>query len=233
MSSLTSSLHLTKPTVNGDAGVWPTELNNDMDYIDAGTNQSVTVSIPNTNISLVADGSSSDQSRYASYIFTGSLTADRTVTLPSNPKIGYATNLTTHNVILTAGGSTNLTLPPSTNSARVRFEVDGSNNVTSPPAGGVASLGTNSYTYMEGGGIFQIGFATTGSNGSVTVTFPKLFPNSCKFVFGDIFNSISFPLVAMKTSTPTAGSVTFTAVNTSTGATVASALGFVWIAWGF
>ena len=45
---------------------------------------------------------------YAVYNFTGALTTDRTVTLPSCAKIGYAINNTTggHNVILSAGGTT-------------------------------------------------------------------------------------------------------------------------------
>ena len=113
--SLTTSVRLTKPTVNGDSGTWPTLLNSDMDYIDEAINQTVTVAIADADLTLTVDGSSSDQGRYLRYNFTGALTADRTVTLPAVEKVGWATNATTgsHNVILTAGTGT-LAVAPST-----------------------------------------------------------------------------------------------------------------------
>lgn len=129
----TSSLHLTQPTVGGDSGTWGGEINTDLTLIDRGVNGMVTVNIPDTNISLTADGSTSDTSLYAVYQFTGALTADRTVTLPSNYKIGIAINATSggHNVILNAGGTT---LAVSSDSW-TRFFCDGS-NVTRPDTGG-------------------------------------------------------------------------------------------------
>jgi hypothetical protein len=123
-----------------------------MTYIDEAINQSVTVNIADTNVTLTADGSSSDQARYLRYNFTGALTADRTVTLPANVKVGWASNNTTggHNVILSAGGTT-LAIG---NSAWNFFYCDGT-NVTTPTLGlgGLAQIGN------ANGGI-----AITGSN---------------------------------------------------------------------
>lgn len=105
---LTTSIRFTQPTVGGDSGTWGTLLNGNWSYADVAINQTVTVSVPDTNVTLVADGSSSDQARYLRYNFTGALTANRTITLPANVKVGWASNNTTggFNIILSAGGTT-------------------------------------------------------------------------------------------------------------------------------
>lgn len=112
--TLTPTIRLTEPTPGGDSGTWATLLNSNLAYIDEAINQSITVSIADVNVVLIADGTVSDQARYLRYNFTGALTADRTVTLPANVKVGYASNNTTggHNVILSAGGIT-ISLPDS------------------------------------------------------------------------------------------------------------------------
>jgi hypothetical protein len=128
MATLTNSIRLSKPTVGGDDGpIWPGLLNSDMDYIAQATNQSVTVAIPDANVTLVADGTSGDEARYGRYAFTGALTADRTVTLPATTKMGWATNSTTGGcyVILSAG-STTLYIGPG---ATMPFRCDGTNVV--------------------------------------------------------------------------------------------------------
>lgn len=158
MTTFTSTIRLTEPVVGGDTGLWGGEINSDLVYIDEAINQTVTVNIADTNISLVADGSSSDQARYKRYSFTGALTADRTVTLPANMKVGYATNATSggKNVILSAGGTT-LSLPPE--SAWTLFQVDGSNNVTTPSlrTGGLVSTGNVSVGSITGTGNISVG----------------------------------------------------------------------------
>jgi hypothetical protein len=88
MTTLTSTIRLTEPTVGGDTGLWGGEINSDLVYIDEAVNQSVTVNIADTNVTLVHDGSSSDQARYLRYNFTGALTANRTVTCKSKSGVG-------------------------------------------------------------------------------------------------------------------------------------------------
>jgi hypothetical protein len=154
MGTQTATLRFTKPTINADGnGAWPADLNLDMDLIDRAINQVITVSVPDTNVSLEADGTNSDQALYAVYNFTGALTADRTITLPASVKIGYAINSTTggHNVILSAGGTT---LAIGT-SAWNFFYCDGT-NVTGP------ALGLGGAAQISGGS--NGGVAITGSN---------------------------------------------------------------------
>lgn len=122
---LTTTLRLTQPTVGGDSGLWGGLLNSDLSYIDQAANQTVTVSVADTNDTLTADGTSSDQARYLITKITGAWTADRTITLPGNAKVGWIVNGTTggHNVILSAGGTT-LSVPPS---STMMFICDGTN----------------------------------------------------------------------------------------------------------
>lgn len=164
MGTQTATLRLTKPTINADGnGAWPADLNLNCDLTDRAINQVVTVSIPDTNVSLEADGTNGDQAVYLVYNFTGALTADRTVTLPANAKVGYAINATTggHNVILSAGGTT-LSVA---NAGWNFFYCDGT-NVTTPQLGiwkvlGALTMGSGS-AQVTGG--TNNGVALTGSN---------------------------------------------------------------------
>lgn len=111
---LTTTLRLTQPTVGGDSGTWGTLLNSNWSYVDQAGNQAVNVNVGGlSTYTLTADGSSSDQARYAFYSFTGALTGNCTVTIPSNTKLGLFTNETTggHNVILTTGSGDTLSIP--------------------------------------------------------------------------------------------------------------------------
>ena len=107
MGTLTTSVRLTKPTVGGDP-LWATETNSDWDYADQAINQQVSIAVADVNVTLLADGSSGDQARYLTYVFTGALTANRTATLPANAKTGWVINNTTggFSMVLSAGGTT-------------------------------------------------------------------------------------------------------------------------------
>lgn len=111
---LTTSIRFTQPTFGGDTDVWGTLTNSNWAYADLAINQALSVAVPDANVVLVADGSVSDQARYHRLIFTGALTADRTVTLPLVARDGWATNNTTggHNIILSTGSGTTLSIPP-------------------------------------------------------------------------------------------------------------------------
>ena len=164
MTAFTSTIRLTQPAVGGDTGTWGGELNSDLQYIDNAVNISVTVNIADTNVTLVHDGSSSDQARYLRYNFTGALTADRTVTLPPNSKVGWASNNTTggHNLILTTGSGSTLTL---TTTGWTLFQCDGT-NVTAVPAD---LGGTTTNDNAEAGRIGEYVSATVASGSAIVI----------------------------------------------------------------
>ena len=147
--ALTSTIRLTQPTVGGDTGLWGGEINSDLTYVDEAVNQSLTINIADTDITLVHDGSSSDQARYLRYRFSGALTADRTVTLPANQKVGYASNDTTggHSLTLTTGSGTTLTL--STDEWTL-FQCDGTNVSAVPLSFGGTTTNDNAETGRVG-----------------------------------------------------------------------------------
>lgn len=164
MTTFTATIRLTEPAVGGDTGTWGGELNNDLIYIDEAVNQSVTVNIADTNVTLVHDGSSSDQARYLRYNFTGALTANRTVTLPGNQKVGFASNNTTggFSLTLTTGSGSTLTL---STKEWTLFQCDGT-NVTAVPA----SLGgTTTNDNAESGRIGEYISANVAAGSAVSL----------------------------------------------------------------
>lgn len=165
--SLTTSTRFTQPTVGGDSGTWGTLLNSNWSYVDIMVNQIISVSVPDINVTLVADGSSGDQARYGVYFFTGALTADRTITLPAVPKLGQAANFTTggHNIILSTGSGPTLALTPDGSWFRYGSG-SGSNGVAELPIhiNTDGPITTSSNISSNGGS----GFVTLGNTGFIT-----------------------------------------------------------------
>lgn len=146
---LTPTIRLTEPTIGGDTTpIWPTLLNNNMVYTDQATNQVVNITMPDTNVTLVADGTSSDQARYLMYSFIGALTADRSANLPPNQKFGYAINGTSggKNVILRTGLGNSINAIPGW---WTPFWCDGTNVFTLPVAFGSVSIASDGGFYLN------------------------------------------------------------------------------------
>lgn len=114
MTTYTSTLRLREPAVGGDDGSWGTYLNDDLIGIDAGVNGILSKSINGlTTYTMTADGSSTEEARYAAYSFTGTLSSTCTVTMPANSKIVLVQNATIggFNVVLTVGVGGTVTIP--------------------------------------------------------------------------------------------------------------------------
>lgn len=226
----TPGTHLTQPLDGGDTDTWGAEVNLDWTLVDRNFNSILSVAVPDTNVTLTADGTTNDQSIYAGLNFTGALTAQRTITLPSNVKIGMATNSTSgsQNIVLSAGGATSLTIPPG--SYRVRYEVDGSNNVTSPRlSAGSYSAGSVGYQYT-GAFLRQWGVASSGGGGTVTVSFSPVF-SAVPYYINAIHRSAgTVVVISAVASTITASSVQFLTSVSSSGVGISAS--FFWEAFG-
>lgn len=176
----TSTIHLTQPTVGGDAGQWGGYLNTDLTLIDRAVNGLLTVTVPDANVTLVADGTTSDQSIYAVIQFNGALTADRTITLPANYRIGKVANITTggHNLIFTSGAGSTLTVK--NDAIWVNYLSDGS-SVTSPLQSWGAYTRANPGTFKASGGwVIKVGTPTVSvAASSASVSFVDSFGTSC------------------------------------------------------
>jgi hypothetical protein len=198
----TPTLHLTQPTIGGDTGpIWPNFINNDLTLVDRGVNGILDVTIPDANVTLVADGTVNDQSVYAVYRFNGALTANRTVRFPANFRIGAAVNNTTggHNVILRANATTNqMTLPPDGQFAR--FQSNGTDVFAVPVAMGDYTAAASGHTTLGGGFILNWGVTAGGSIGGATITFEQAYSSA-------VYSIQTTPLTSGDFSSPDQASV--------------------------
>lgn len=176
----TNRLGLQQPLNGGDAGTWGQTLNTDLAAIDdaiAGTAPINLAGLTSYSVTAVQGQEGAlYQARYQALSFTGQINSPCTVTIPQVARMGWAINSTSggNNVILTTGGGTTLTLPP--NGVWVFYNCDGV-NVTSPStqAGPTVINSSGGYLPLLGGYLLQMGIATTGSIGFVTVTFSRAF----------------------------------------------------------
>ena len=155
----TSTLRLQQPTVGADNSTWGTILNTDLQLVDDAVNGIPSINIGGlTTYTLTANVGATDQARCMTYSFTGTLTANCTVTLPSNIKVGYAVNNTTggYSVILTTGSGTTATVTAA--GAWTLFYCDGTNVVI--PIVHFSTVGTDGAVTSRGG------FFGTGTGGS-------------------------------------------------------------------
>ncbi len=113
--------------------VWGNILTGSMSLPEQGAVGILNVPIGGlTSYTLTTANDAPDQARYRIQVYTGALTGDCTVTVPNLSKVGAAVNLTTggHNVIITCGGGTTLTIFPSSGLFVYEYQTDGSGNVS-------------------------------------------------------------------------------------------------------
>jgi hypothetical protein len=117
--------------------VWGTPTTTDWTLVEAGATGLVGVPIGGlTSFTLTANNGAADQARSLIQNYTGTLTANCTVTLPgASAKPGWAINNTTggFNVLLTSGGGAQATIPP--NGSWYWHYSDGTGNVSLPSVG--------------------------------------------------------------------------------------------------
>lgn len=158
MTTYTTSLRFTQPTVGGDTGTWGTSLNTDMSLIEqaitgdngyAGGSGGISIA-GLTTFTMTANNGATDQSRQLLFPFVGALGADCTVTMPAHVKVGWVLNATTgsHNVILTTGSGTTLTVG---GGSWVFFYCDGTNVTT--PAVGLGGISASSISQKDSTGL--------------------------------------------------------------------------------
>lgn len=147
--------------IPGDAAVknsWGTIINQAMPLIEQVAAGNGPISLTGlTTYALTVSNDAADQARQAMLPFTGSPSGPCTVTIPSAARIGWVSNSTTQNIILTAGGTGTLTVPPATS---FLYSCDGANvtavnlspsGTLSAPSGVVIPQGT-AYSSVDTGG---------------------------------------------------------------------------------
>ena len=87
-TSYSSRLRLAKPAAGELNNTWGDVVNQNLtDMVDQAIAGVTTVSLPDSNYSLTTANGTTDESRPAVLVFTGALTAARTVTTPAVSKV--------------------------------------------------------------------------------------------------------------------------------------------------
>lgn len=114
-STYSTNLRIEIQATGENRGSWGTKANNDLTLIEAAVAGNLTIAMPDANKTLTAINGAPDESRPLFLKFTGTLTAGRTVTIPTVSKFYFVQNATTGGFPLTisAGGATTYVLQPS------------------------------------------------------------------------------------------------------------------------
>ena len=174
-STYSNSLRIELIGKGEQAGTWDETTNENLGtLLEAAIAGHVEIALADANYSLTANNGSDDEARHASIKFTGTLTATRTITLPSlKSKMYIFENATNQSLVFDAGGTTRTVVAGD----RVLAYVDNSGNVadqiTSLAALKITSAdidgGTIDNTPIGGATPAAGAFTTLSSTGNTTL----------------------------------------------------------------
>ena len=179
-STYSNSLRIELIGKGEQAGTWDETTNENLGtLLEAAIAGHVEIALADANYSLTANNGSDDEARHASIKFTGTLTATRTITLPSlKSKMYIFENATNQSLVFDAGGTTRTVVAGD----RVLAYVDNSGNVadqiTSLAALKITSAdidgGTIDNTPIGGATPAAGAFTTLSSTGNTTLGYASV-----------------------------------------------------------
>ena len=111
-STYSEALRLELQTTGENRSTWGTRLNTVINLIEDAVTGILSIAMSDANKTLTELDGNSDESRNASLVFTGTLTADRTIIIPTTGKMYYIKNSTTGGFGLVISNGTNtVTIP--------------------------------------------------------------------------------------------------------------------------
>lgn len=125
-STFTTSLRIEKQGTGENNTTWGVKENNTYDLIERAISGLVTVPIADADMSLSHNEGVEDQARYMMIDFTGALTANRTVTIPTVSKLYVVSNRTTGGFSVTITTGSGITYVLANNAVKLIF-TDGTN----------------------------------------------------------------------------------------------------------
>jgi hypothetical protein len=120
-STYTTNLGLEKPATGEQAGVWGNTVDNDFDFIDQATDGNLAIALSASTYTLATSPGVASPGRAKVITFTGTLTANATVTITPNTaqKLYYVQNLTSggFSINFSQGSGAAFTLAPNCSAA--------------------------------------------------------------------------------------------------------------------
>lgn len=178
MPSTYTNLGLEKQATGENANTWGDITNTNIDMVDEALSgiYSISSSATSQTVSAPSDGTASQQTRFATYIYSGSPSGAVTVTLPTGvKKVVNVVNNYSHNITFQIGSNTTTTTVFANSSGIIHS--DGANNVYSLSAGSSQQLrnGANVKAEATSTGVTITGALNTtsivsSSNGNIALT---------------------------------------------------------------
>lgn len=167
-STYSPSFRTELPATGDQNDAWAATVNNNWSVpLEQGISGVTSVALPDANYTLTTANAAPDEARMAVIVFTGALTAQRTITAPAVQKLYIIRNNTTggKSLLITAGGGTaNVTdtgIPQPLSAAPYSSD----STAAIPKPGVIVPAGTTAYVYSDG---TNFDYCVNGLSGSVS-----------------------------------------------------------------
>lgn len=167
-STYSPTLRTELPATGDQNNAWAATVNNNWTVpLEQGVTGVLSIAMADANHTLTTANAAADQARMAVLIFTGVLTAQRTIVAPAVPKLYIVRNNTTggQNLLMTTGGGTTNITDAGIPQPRSAAPYSGDSTTALPQAGVIIPPGTTAYVYTDGN---TFDYCINGFNGSVS-----------------------------------------------------------------
>lgn len=167
-STYSPSFRTELPATGDQNNTWATTFDNNWNVpIEQGISGVTSVALPDANYTLTTANAAADEARMAVIIFTGALTAQRTITAPAVPKLYILRNNTTggQSLLVNAGGGTTSITDTGIPQPRSAAPYSSDSTTAIPKPGVIVPAGTTAYVYSDG---TNFDYCVNGLNGSVS-----------------------------------------------------------------
>lgn len=178
-STYSPTLRTELPATGDQNNAWATTVDNNLNVpIEQGLAGLVTVNIPDANVTLTTANAAADQARATILVFTGALSADRTVIAPQVPKMYIVRNNTTggKNVLLRTGAPSSASVSTGYPFQYGAVPYSGSSSSTIPVPGVIIPPNSTTYVYTDGTLFDYCINSLPGDIAADSVTFPSALP---------------------------------------------------------
>lgn len=152
-STYSPTLRTELPATGDQNDAWAATVDNNLDVpIEEGLAGIATINVPDANVTLTTANALTDQARMPVLVFTGALTAQRTIIAPQVPKVYIVRNNTTggQNLVMRTAASITLVTDTGIPQPYSATTYSGSSTASIPVPGVVIPPDSTAYVYTDG-----------------------------------------------------------------------------------